>query len=71
MKMRVFDLEKLSINLQKVFKIRNTHALPPQLPLPPLEWIEPYSTLAVECGLEKNLILAFQEIASFYSRSVN
>ncbi len=66
--MRSLDLEKLSINLQKVFKIRSTHALPLQLPAPPSEWIEPYSALANECGLEQNLSLAFQEITSFYSK---
>jgi hypothetical protein len=68
MKMRTLDLGKLYINLQKIFKIRNTHDLPLQLPTPPLEWIEPYSTLARECGLEENLSLAFQEIASFFSK---
>lgn len=68
MKMRELDLEKLSFNLQKVFKIRNTHSIPVQLPSPPLEWIKPYSSLAEECCLEKNLSVAFQEIASFYSR---
>lgn len=68
MRMRTLDLEKLSMNLQKVFKIRNTHTLPLELPTPPLGWIEPYSSLAEECGLEKNLSLAFQEITSFYSK---
>jgi hypothetical protein len=70
MRMRTLDLEKLSINLQKVFKIRNTHPLPLHLPEPPHEWIEPYSTLAEECGLEKNLSVAFQDIKSFYSKPV-
>lgn len=68
MRMRSLKLEKLSINLQKVFKIRNTHALPLQLPLPPPEWAGPFSALAEECGLEKDLSLAFNEIASFYFR---
>jgi predicted nucleotidyltransferase component of viral defense system len=67
MKMRTLNLGTLNMNLQKVFKIRNTHALPSQLPTPPLEWTQPYSNLAEECGLEKNLSLAFQEIASFFS----
>lgn len=67
MRMRALDLGKLDTNLRKVFKIRNTHVLPLQLPPPPPEWIEPYSTLAEECGLEKNLSLAFEEIASFFS----
>lgn len=67
MKMRALDLKKLDTNLRMVFKIRNTHVLPFQLPAPPNEWITPYSTLAKECGLEKNLLLGFQEIASFFS----
>ncbi len=67
MKMRALDLKKLDTNLRMVFKIRNTHVLPFQLPAPPNEWIAPYSTLAKECGLEKNLLLGFQEIASFFS----
>jgi hypothetical protein len=71
MRMRSLDLEKLSVNLQKIFKIRNTHALPFQLPVPPLEWTKPFSALAEECGLEKNLLLAFKEIESFYSQPFN
>jgi hypothetical protein len=67
MRMRTLDLGKLNTNLQKVFKVRNTHALPLKLPAPPPEWMEPYSTLAEECGLEKNLSLAFQEVSSFFS----
>jgi hypothetical protein len=65
MRMRALDLGKLDTNLRNVFKIRNTHVLPSQLPPP--KWIEPYATLAEECGLERNLSLAFQEIASFFS----
>lgn len=68
MRMRSLDLEKLGINLQKIFKIRNTHPLPVQLPIPPSEWTDPFSALAKECGLEKNLSLAFKEIAFFYSQ---
>ena len=70
MRMRALDLDKLNINLQTVFKVRNTHILPTQLSPPPLEWTQPYSILADECGLEKNLSLAFEEISSFYSRSI-
>lgn len=70
MRMRSLDLEMLSVNLQKVFKIRNTHLLPLQLLTPPLEWTAPYSSLAEKCGLEKNLSLAFQDIASFYSKTI-
>ena len=69
--MRSFDLDKLSIDLRKVFKIRNTHDLPLQLISPPLEWAQPYSVLAEECGLEKNISIAFQEISSVYSRLIN
>lgn len=65
------DLGKLNDNLQRVFKVRNTHPLPLQLPTPPVEWIEPYAYLAEECGLEKDLSIAFEEIASFYSGSMN
>lgn len=71
MRMRSLDLEKLSVNLQKVFKIRNTHTLPLELPVPPPEWAEPFSALAQECGLERYLSLAFEEITSFYSQSLN
>lgn len=71
MRMRSLNLEKLGVNLQKVFKIRNTHDLPLQLPKPPPEWGETFSTLAEECGLERDISLAFKEIASFYSQSIN
>jgi hypothetical protein len=70
MRMRSLDFENLKANLQKVFKIRNTHVVPLQLPTPPLEWIEPYSALAEECGIEKNLSFAFQEIVSFFSKTI-
>lgn len=71
MGMRSLDFKKLRLNLQKVFKIRNTHPLPLQFPLPPVEWTEPFFTLAKECGLEKDLFLAFEKIASFYSKCIN
>lgn len=65
-RIRTPDLSKLTADLQKVFKIRNTHPLPLQLPPPPLEWTEPYSGLAEECGVETNLSMAFKEVSSLY-----
>lgn len=69
LRMRTINLKKLHENLQKVFKFRNTHPLPPKLLPPPPEWTNPYAALAEECGLEKNLSLAFQEVSSFFSTS--
>ena len=64
---RTFDLHKLRVDLRKVFKFRNTHSLPIHIPSPPIEWVEPYAELAEKCGIESNLILAFQNVSEFYS----
>lgn len=71
MQMCMLDLDKSVFILRQVFKIRNTHSLPLQLPSPPIEWVTPYSVLAVECGIEKNMTLAFQEVASTYENIIN
>jgi hypothetical protein len=71
MRMRVLDRAKLAFAIHQVFKVRNTHALPVQLPRPPIEWVLPYAALAEECALEKNIELAFDEIASLYTLILN
>lgn len=70
MKMRALDSVKLLFALQQVFKVRNTHPLCATLPQPPLDWVLPYSALAEQCAVEKNIEIAFDEIRSFYSRII-
>ena len=43
--------ERVKQALRATFEIRGTHSLPAQVPMPPLEWAEPYAALAGELGL--------------------
>lgn len=63
---QILNIKILMEVLKKIFKIRNTHPLPLELPYPPLEWTESYEELAKTCGLETNLGLAFKIISDFY-----
>ena len=43
--------ERVMEALRATFETRETHSLPAQLPMPPMEWEEPYAELAEELGL--------------------
>ncbi len=66
LKMKDLKPEGFLPALQKVFKARNTHALPDQLMMPPSNWESKFAALAAECGLQQNLKEGFEKIARFY-----
>lgn len=65
-RMRTFDLLSLKNAVRLVFKVRNTHPLPPQLSPPPMEWKLPFDELAKECSLSVSLDDAFFETKNVY-----
>ncbi|MBS0619857.1 MAG: nucleotidyl transferase AbiEii/AbiGii toxin family protein [Verrucomicrobia bacterium] len=67
-KMRSMDLEVLKEALRLVFKVRQTHALPEKIDMPPQAWEIPYNELAKECALILSLDEAFREVEKVYSR---
>ncbi len=58
--------ESFEYALLRVFKARNTHPLPEVLPQPPLSWKNPFSAMALECGLPENLKDGFAKVTKFY-----
>jgi hypothetical protein len=53
--------------LERVFRARNTHPLPENLPQPPPSWQKPFSEMAAECGISQNLSDGFKKVSDFYS----
>jgi predicted nucleotidyltransferase component of viral defense system len=66
--MKDLKLEEFHQVLSKVFKSRNTHALPEKLEEPPLEWQTQFIAMATECGLSPNMREAFKTVVSFYEK---
>jgi predicted nucleotidyltransferase component of viral defense system len=71
MKLRPPALDELAFAVRQVFKVRNTHSLPLQLPSWPAEWKSTYAVMARECGIEEDIDRAFAEISSIYSVILN
>ena len=67
LRLRPLDTELLSLALQRVFTLRDSHSLPVQLSPPPQEWETMYSSQAAECGLSLRLADAFEEVAQWCS----
>ena len=51
-----------------VFKHYGTHEIPNELLPPPSEWEASFSQLAEECGLNIDIVTAFNELSSYYSK---
>lgn len=65
------DLKEFRYALEKVFKTRKTHRLPEKLNPPPLEWQLPFSAMAKECSLSKNMQESFTEVEHFYQKIIS
>ncbi len=52
--------------LSRVFRARNTHLLPLILPKPPTSWVKPFTTMAVDCGIDESLDDSFKKVSAFY-----
>jgi len=63
---RTLDFNCLKRALEQVFKVRNTHCLPPALEMPPPEWERPYLELAKECSLKMSISETFSRIVNIY-----
>lgn len=65
-----FDLPECKEALQRVFKVRGTHALPDQLLTPPDQWVSHFQVMAAECGINPNMADAYDKVARFFERVI-
>ena len=59
------DRTRLAENIKATFRRRGTHDVPQSLPSPQDSWAEPFSALADECGLNKNMTEHHRRLADF------
>lgn len=59
------DRTRLSENIKATFRRRGTHEVPESLPPPQEDWVEPFSALAAECGLNQNMAEHHRRLANF------
>lgn len=55
-------------NIEKVFQIRNTHAIPQIFPEPPEEWGQTFKELSEECGIQQTIEEAVILARNYYQR---
>ncbi|MFZ4099979.1 MAG: nucleotidyl transferase AbiEii/AbiGii toxin family protein, partial [Chlamydiia bacterium] len=65
-RLKTLTPEPLHKALLAVFKVRSSHPMPTELPLPPLDWQVPFADLAAECDLSLTLSDAFSEVNELY-----
>jgi len=63
--------ERMSHSLAKVFRVRDTHALPSELAPPPDGWERVFSSLASECGIGNGMEQAYERLCAFYRAALN
>jgi hypothetical protein len=56
---------ELRTALETTFSKRQRHELPSSLPAPPADWAAPYSRLAIDVGVDAELMAAFTRAAAF------
>jgi hypothetical protein len=59
------DAKALRAALETTFSERQRHELPSSLPAPPADWAAPYSRLAIDVGVDAELMAAFTRAAAF------
>lgn len=59
------DRTRLAENIKATFRRRGTHEVPESLPPPQDAWAEPFSALADECGLNRNMAEHHRRLADF------
>jgi hypothetical protein len=65
--MRTARPDAIFHNMEKVFKMRDTHPLPQKLEKPPPEWKTQFNAMADECGLSGDMQTSFEKISEFYN----
>lgn len=68
--MKNLKLEECRYAIQRVFKARDTHALPEKLSEPPIEWQTQFVAMATECGLSSDMEEAFKTVVHFYQNII-
>jgi hypothetical protein len=59
------DANALRRALETTFSERRRHELPSSLPAPPADWLAPYSRLAIDVGVDSELMAGFTRAAAF------
>ncbi len=59
--------ENVQRSILATFKRRKTHLPPTQLDLPPLDWSQPFASLARECSLAEDIDAGFDMLRNYYS----
>jgi predicted nucleotidyltransferase component of viral defense system len=59
--------EAFEYSLHRVFRARNTHSLPEVLAKPPMSWQDPFTAMALECGISPDLKEGFAKVSDFYN----
>lgn len=57
---------KLRNCLQKTFRIRKTHQIPDQLPIPPVFWKTPFAEMADSCQINPSIDSQFEKLQVFF-----
>ncbi len=65
-RMKTLSPELLNKTSAAVFRVRKSHPIPSELPLPPQDWQIPFANLATECGLASTLAEAFSKGSELY-----
>jgi hypothetical protein len=60
-----FTASKLRSALDKTFSLRDTHALPAELPPPPADWARPYGVLADEVDIVLDMNEGYRRAKAF------
>jgi hypothetical protein len=62
------DVARLPTAVQETFKRRKTHGIPAALLPPPSSWGGPFTEMAAECSLERDMEKHFGVVAQFFSK---
>lgn len=57
--------------IERTFKRRKTHPVPETLSPPPESWRNPFTILAQQCKLSKDIELSFAKVESYYRALLN
>ena len=66
-----FDLSACNKALHLVFKVRGTHRLPDKLLPPPDQWEVHFHKMALDCGLNINMDIAYKKVDSSFQKMIS
>ncbi len=70
LRMRKLESAHCKAVMERVFRVRGSHSLPKELLPPPVQWTDPFSAMAHECGLALDVEGAFKEVQKIYTKLI-